>query len=615
MTHHAQAFSNIPLPELVAGTFTFLAVLSLLSPFFRRWVNFDENATFAVKTAFYLSLVPLLVLIVHGTDNTMKISLSFPWFNTFCSSFAFWTTFDLYQIIFLPIALFVSGSILHFSTWYMHTDPKMRMFSAHLLIFLLAMILLISAGNLTLLFTGWEAVGIMSFLLIGWYSSRVEAATAALMAVIYNRIGDITLMAAFTWLIKFGGSSSLDYLFSHGAPTPIIIFFMVSAASKSAQFMFHPWLISAMEGPTPVSALLHSSTMVVAGVFLLIRLHPLFSNNPLALTVCLCLGALTSTFAAWSATMQNDVKKIIALSTSSQLGLMMVAIGINLPNLAFFHMCTHAFFKAMLFLCSGVIIHNLKDTQDIRHMGGLLKSLPVTSACMTLGSLALMGTPFLIAFYSKDAIIEAATNSYINSAALLLTLAATSCSALYSLRLIYSTLLRWPRTTVPVHSFEEPQVVKTPLLRLALGTIVGGPLLFWMLFPSFPKEATLPEHLKWAALLITLISFFLGLLVAWRYHWSRPPEDHSPYKEFDPALMEHSIHRVASDVVLDSAWQVTAFGIEHALWKRMTLDKLPSAQLDPIKTLHMSHKALIQLYLATFFVTLNEIFVLLYVFA
>nr|YP_007025879.1 NADH dehydrogenase subunit 5 [Hoplobatrachus rugulosus]ADG37205.1 NADH dehydrogenase subunit 5 [Hoplobatrachus rugulosus] len=605
--------NHLPLTELVGGTFTVFAVLILLSPFFRRWANFHENTLSAMKTALYLSLVPLFVLIVHGADNTTKTSTSFPWFDTFCSSFTFWTTFDLYQIVFLPVALFVAGSILHFSTWYMHTDPKMRMFSAHLLIFLLAMILLISAGNLTLLFTGWEGVGIMSFLLIGWYSSRAEAATAALMAVIYNRVGDITFMAAFAWLIKFGGSSNLDYLFSHGVPTAIVIYFMVGAASKSAQFMFHPWLISAMEGPTPVSALLHSSTMVVAGVFLLLRLHPLLSNNPLALTICLCLGALTSTFAAWSATVQSDVKKIIALSTSSQLGLMMVAIGINLPNLAFFHMCTHAFFKAMLFLCSGVIIHNLKDVQDIRHMGGLLKSLPVTSACMTLGSLALMGTPYLIAFYSKDAIIEAATNSYVNSTALLFTLVATSFSALYSLRMIYSTLLRQPRTTEPVHIFEEPQAVKTPLLRLALGTIIGGPILFWILFPSFPKEATLPELFKWAALLITLTSFFVGLLVAWWYHWSRPPEDDSPYKDFDPALMERPIHRKVSDVVLDSAWEITAFGVEHAFWKRMGLDKLPSAQLRPIKILHMTHKGLIQLYLAMFFITLNEICAFLYV--
>nr|YP_003934273.1 NADH dehydrogenase subunit 5 [Hoplobatrachus tigerinus]BAJ21241.1 NADH dehydrogenase subunit 5 [Hoplobatrachus tigerinus] len=607
--------TKFPLTALVALTFTTLAILSILSPFFRQWANFHENTVSAVKTALYLSLVPLLVFIINGADNTVKASTSLPWFNTFCTSFTFWTTFDLYQIIFLPIALFVTGSILHFSTWYMQTDPKMRMFSAHLLVFLFAMILLISAGNLTLLFTGWEGVGIMSFLLIGWYSSRAEAATAALMAVIYNRVGDITFMAAFAWLMKFGGSSNLDYMFSQGIPTAIVICFMVGAASKSAQFMFHPWLISAMEGPTPVSALLHSSTMVVAGVFLLIRLHPMLTNNPLALTMCLCLGALTSTFAAWSATMQNDVKKIIALSTSSQLGLMMVAIGINLPNLAFFHMCTHAFFKAMLFLCSGVIIHNLKDVQDIRHMGGLLKSLPITSACMTVGSLALMGTPYLIAFYSKDAIIEATTNSYVNSMALLLTLVATSCTALYSLRMIYSTLLRQPRISEPVHAFEEPQTVKTPLLRLALGSTVGGPILFWILFPSFPKEATLPELFKWAALLISVVSFLTALLVAWQHHWSQPPESDSLTKDLDPALLERPIHRKVTDVVLDSAWEITAFGVEHAFWKRMGLDKLPSAQLRPTKILHMSHKGLIQLYLAMFFVTLNEICAFLYLLA
>nr|AFO38086.1 NADH dehydrogenase subunit 5 [Hoplobatrachus rugulosus] len=605
MTHHAQAFSNIPLPELVAGTFTFLAVLSLLSPFFRRWVNFDENATFAVKTAFYLSLVPLLVLIIFGADTV--ISSPNPWLNTFYSSFTHWTTFDLYQIIFLPVALFVSGSILHFSPWHLHENPKMLMFPTHLLISLLIMISLISAGNLTPLFLSWEGISMMSLLLIGWYNTQNQASIATFMAANYNRIGDITLTVAFVWLIKSSVSSNLGHLFSHGVSTPIIISFVIGAVSKSTQFKSYPWMFSAKEGPTPVSALLHSTTMVMAGVFLLIRLHPLLSNNPLALTVCLCLGAFTSAFTAWSATTQSDIKKIIALSTPSQLGLMLVIIGINLPNLAFFLMCTHAFFKAMLFLCSGVVTRNLKDAEDIRHMGGLLKSLPVTSACMTLGSLALMGTPFLIAFYSKDTIIEAMTSSYINSAALLLTLAATSCSALYSLRLIYSTLLRWPRTTVPVHSFEEPQVVKTPLLQLALGAIVSGPLLFWMLFPNFPKEATLPEHLKWAALLITLISFFLGLLVAWRYHWSHPPEDDSPYKEFDPARMERPIHQKVLIIVLNSAWQIISYAIEHALWKWAGLYKLPSAQLRPIKVLYMTHKGLIQLHLFPFFLVLNQV--------
>nr|YP_002860197.1 NADH dehydrogenase subunit 5 [Fejervarya cancrivora]ACD49895.1 NADH dehydrogenase subunit 5 [Fejervarya cancrivora] len=596
----------ITLYTMVSALFSFLSFFTVLLPFLSRR-NFNENATLAVKTALYLSLIPLFMLITKGADNTCSITTAFPWLNNFCSNLALFTSFDKYQIIFLPIALFVTWSILQFSSWYMASDPKKDKFSSHLLLFLAMMIILISSGNLILFFIGWEGVGIMSFVLIGWYNSRANAAAAALMAVLYNRIGDIGLMMTLVSLTKSGGSTSFDFLFSSNPSTIFILNLILAAASKSAQFMFHPWLISAMEGPTPVSALLHSSTMVVAGVFLLIRIHPLFSHNYLILSVCLSLGAITSAFAAWSAVKQNDMKKIIALSTCSQLGLMMVAIGINLPDLAFFHMCSHAFFKAMLFLCSGVVIHNLNNNQDIRLMGGLFKALPISSTCITIGSLALMGTPYLIAFYSKDAIIESASNSIINTTALLLTLAATSCTAIYSLRMIYAVLLHQPRTTPTILVFDEPLATKGPLIRLAIGSVIGGPLLFWILFPSFPKEATLPDFMKWAALAITVASFLLAFLFAWWRHWSSPSPS-ALSKEFNPDLMSSSIHRFVVNRVLNSGWQVAAFGVDHALAEFSSKHTLNTLNIKMIKTITHTHKGLIQLYLACYFITLNQVF-------
>nr|AVP25668.1 NADH dehydrogenase subunit 5 [Oreophryne sp. TNHC-GDC 18615] len=586
---------------VIASTYLMTITSTMLPLLMTNSLHFPTYTKTAVKTAFFISAVPLTFFLNQGAE---AITITLHWLPTTSYNLNLDLQFDTFSIIFTPIALFVTWNILEFSTWYMHSDPKMNPFFKYLLIFLLAMIILTTAGNMFILFIGWEGVGIMSFMLIGWYHARANAGTAALQAVLYNRIGDIGFFFAVAWLLTNSTSLDFPHLFSLPTNTPLLMAIIVAAASKSAQFGFHPWLASAMEGPTPVSALLHSSTMVVAGIYLLIRTHPLLQLNQTALSTCLCLGAITTSFAATSALAQNDIKKIIAYSTSSQLGLMLMAIGLNYPHLAFFHMCTHAFFKAMLFLCSGSIIHSLANEQDIRKMGGLQQALPVTTACITIGTLALAGTPYLAAFFSKDAIIEAASTSNTNMWALILTMIATSLTTMYSLRLAFFTSMNFPRVSPIVTINENNHMITNPLKRLAIGSITAGFLMFQTIIPINPMTHTMPTTTKLTALLVTFLAFFLALDLA-KLSWSsHPPTLSTPLKHLDTAHLTLTLHRLLPTIFLNFGLRITSTILDATWFEKAGPKSLADLQLPPIKALQDAQKGIIKMYLSVFLITL-----------
>jgi NADH:ubiquinone oxidoreductase subunit 5 (chain L)/Multisubunit Na+/H+ antiporter, MnhA subunit len=448
----------------------------------------------------------LIIWLIIGCPQTLiRINWFYSSLKTFSVSFFLDTSF----IIFSCVGLLVTWSIIEFSLYYMRSDPKIQNFINRLILFLFFMMVLTSSNNLFALFIGWEGVGILSFILIGWWFTRADTQRASIQAIIYNRIGDVGFIFFIIIKVLFTKTWELSKIIFMrpylNTAQWAIAGVIVAAVGKSAQFGLHPWLPSAMEGPTPVSALLHRSTMVVAGVFLLYRCSPLLTSFPWIKIIIGLIGSLTALFASSVALYQFDLKKVIAYSTTSQLGLMVVAISLGFPRLAFFHICTHAFFKSLLFLCSGRVIHNLKKEQDFRKIKRL--PLPFTTRCIIVGNIALCGFPFLAGFYSKDLILEACQYKKIKFLIITLSLLATLITTLYRLRIIFyllNTKINLNPTT-PIK--EKTKHLYKPLLRLIGGAIARGWIFSYIKFDFEPY--IIPLLKKRLPLIFTIYSFVL----------------------------------------------------------------------------------------------------------
>jgi len=476
-------------------------IASIISGFFGRYIG-DRNSEIVtsvlVSISAILSIYVLYEVIANNFQENIVIAT---WINSGSLNVNWSMNIDPLSAIMLVVVTSVSALVHIYSIGYMSHDPHKPRFMAYLSLFTFAMLMLVTSDNFIQLFFGWEGVGLCSYFLIGFWFKKESANAAAIKAFVVNRVGDFGFALGIFLIFYLFGTVNYSEVFEQiptiteknlvflgfdiNAIDLVCLLLFIGAMGKSAQILLHTWLPDAMEGPTPVSALIHAATMVTAGVFLVVRCSPIYEYSELALNIITIVGMTTALFAASVALVQTDIKKIIAYSTCSQLGYMFFATGVGAYNIAMFHLFTHAFFKALLFLGSGSVIHAFKDEQDINKMGGVWKHLPYTYAMMIIGTLALTGFPFLSGFYSKDAIIEFAylrdnTTGYYAAGIGIFTAFLTS---IYSWRLIFKTFHgEFNNEKMKINeTHESPLVMLIPLVLLSIGAIFAG-MLFKDLF-------------------------------------------------------------------------------------------------------------------------------------
>ena len=469
-------------------------VAAIISGFFGRIIG-DKGSqiitSLFVSISAILSIIVLFNVVTNGYSENLIIAT---WINSGTLNVNWSVNIDPLSAVMLVVVTLVSALVHIYSIGYMSHDPHKSRFMSYLSLFTFAMLTLVTSDNFIQLFFGWEGVGLCSYFLIGFWYKKESANAAAIKAFVVNRVGDFGFALGIFLIFYLFGTVNYDEVFQQipniteknlvflgvgvNAVDLICLLLFIGAMGKSAQFFLHTWLPDAMEGPTPVSALIHAATMVTAGVFLVVRCSPIYEYSELALSVITVIGMVTAIFAASVALVQTDIKKIIAYSTCSQLGYMFFAAGVGAYNVAMFHLFTHAFFKALLFLGSGSVIHSFKDEQDINLMGGVWKKLPYTYALMIIGTLALTGFPFLSGFYSKDAIIEFAylRGNSVGMYAAYVGIFTAFLTSIYSWRLIFKTFHgSYNNSNVKIESMHEsPPVMLIPLVILSIGAIFAG---------------------------------------------------------------------------------------------------------------------------------------------
>lgn len=457
---------------------------SFVSGFMGRKIGITGSHIITCTCLSISSLLATIAFYEVGICGSPVSVYLFNWIDSEFMSISWEFLFDQLTVsMFIPV-LYISTLIHIYTTSYLAEDPHNQRFFSYLSLFTFFMLLLVSGANYFVMFIGWEGIGVVSYLLINFYFTRIQANKAAILALTMNRVGDMGLSIGFFALFALFGSVDYSTIFSlapfmnETAITIISLLLLMGAMAKSAQIPLHSWLPGSMEAPTPVSALLHAATLVTAGLYLLIRSSAILEFSPTALLVITLIGASTAFFAATCGLVLNDLKRIIAFSTISQLGYMVMAVGLSQYNVALMHVVNHAFFKALLFLGAGAVIHSFADEQDIRKMGGLIKFLPFTYTTMLVGSLSLLATPWLTGFYSKDLIIELAYGQYSFSGiyAYLLGSLTAGLTAFYSFRLISLVFLTVPNgiKNVYLNSHESNFAVVIPLFILALFSIFFG---------------------------------------------------------------------------------------------------------------------------------------------